>query len=87
MQNVTIHYKGGRISVIPLANLENTTRLLEGSIERIDYGTAPEPAKVSTKEPDMTWKKPKLLRYAKSKDIEVQDNDTKSMILKAIKNG
>jgi len=87
MQKVTVYWKNGTSTEMPVANLENTTRLLEGKIDRIDYGTAPTPIAVSTKQPDMTWKKPRLLKYARAKDIEVQDNDTKSMILKAIGNG
>lgn len=85
MQRVTITWKDKTTTVIPIANLENTTRLLEGKIESIDYGTAPvATTAVSTSKPDLTWKKKKLLKYARSKDVEVQDNDTKAMILKAI---
>ena len=87
MQKVEVFWKGGGSTIMPVANLENTTRLLEDKSERIDYGTATQPTSVSVKVPDLTWKKAKLLKYAKSKDVEVQDNDTKSMILKAIDNG
>jgi len=88
MQKVTIHWKNGKSTEVPVANLENTTRLLEGDIKHIDYGKAslPPATNITVSKPDMTWKKPKLLKYAKSKGVEVQDNDTKSMILKAIGN-
>jgi len=88
MKKVKILWKNGTSTDIPIANLENTTRLLEGSIESIDYGTAPTPpaTAVSNSRPDLTWKKKKLLKYARSKKVEVQDNDTKAMIIKAIGN-
>ena len=43
MQKVEVFWKGGGSTVMPVANLENTTRLLEDKIERIDYGTTPTP--------------------------------------------
>lgn len=89
MQNVTIHFHNKPSQVIPVTNLQRTIDLMQNEIKKVDYGKAPKPpvTAVSESKPDMTWKKKKLLKYARSKNIEVQDNDTKSMILTAIENG
>ena len=87
MQNVTIHYKNKPSQVIPVANLQRTINLMQNEIKKIDYGNAPVPATISESKPDKAWKKKKLLKYARAKEVKVQDNDTKKMIIKAIGNG
>jgi len=84
MDTVKIHYKNGTISEIPLSNLERTIDLLQDAIKKIDYGDIPQPTVSAPAQPDMTWTKKKLLKFAKDHAIAVSETDTKAVILKAL---
>jgi len=84
MQTVTIIKHAGHPIEIPINNLDNTLRILGDQVKKVDYGVTKVASSTDVKIPDMTWNKKKLLKHARENSVEVQDNDTKSMILKAI---